>query len=44
MLSDGIRLATKLRAAGVVVELTVAEGLWHVFEWYPELPEAAASL
>ena len=44
LLSDSVRLAAKLRAAGVTVELRVAEGLWHVFEWYPELPEARASL
>ena len=30
--------------SGAVVELRVAEGLWHVFEWYPDLPEAAASV
>ena len=26
------------------VELHVAEGLWHVYEWYPELPESADSV
>jgi len=44
LLSDSVRLAAKLRAKDVTVELQIAEGLWHVFEWYPELPEAAESL
>ncbi len=44
LLSDSVRLANKLRAVGAVVDLRVAEGLWHVFEWYPDLPEALASL
>lgn len=44
LLSDSVRLAAKLRAEGIQVELVVAEGLWHVYEWYPELPEAAQSL
>ena len=44
MLSDCARLSTKLRAAGVAAELRVWEGMWHVFEFYSELPEAEASL
>ncbi|MFO1169507.1 MAG: alpha/beta hydrolase [Hyphomicrobiaceae bacterium] len=44
LLSDCARLSTKLRAAGVAAELRVWEGMWHVFEYYPELPEAEASL
>jgi acetyl esterase/lipase len=44
LLSDCARLSTKLRAAGVAAELRVWEGMWHVFEFYPELPEAEASL
>ena len=40
LLSDSTRLAAKLRSAGAAVDLRVAEGLWHVFEWYPQLPEA----
>merc|ERR1712061_153636 len=44
LLSDSVRLAARLRAGGATVDLRVAEGLWHVFEWYPDLPEAAASL
>lgn len=44
LLSDCARLSTKLRAAGVEAELRVTEGMWHVFEFYPDLPEAEASL
>jgi epsilon-lactone hydrolase len=44
LLSDCARLSTKLRAAGVKVDLHVWEGMWHVFEYYPELPEAEASI
>lgn len=44
LLSDCVRLSTKLRAAGVAAELRVWEGMWHVFEYYAELPESEASL
>lgn len=44
LLSDSVRLAAKLRAAGATVDLQVTEGLWHVFEWYPELPESVESM
>jgi monoterpene epsilon-lactone hydrolase len=43
-LSDCARLSTKMRAAGIDCELRVWEGMWHVFEYYLELPEAQASL
>jgi monoterpene epsilon-lactone hydrolase len=43
LLSDCARLSTKLRAAGVQVDLRVYEGMWHVFEYYPDLPEAEDS-
>lgn len=43
-LSDCARLSTKMRAAGIDAELRVWEGMWHVFEYYLELPEARASL
>lgn len=43
LLSDSARLSTKLRAAGVTVDLRVFEGMWHVFEYYPDLPEAELS-
>jgi monoterpene epsilon-lactone hydrolase len=44
LLSDCARLSTKLRAAGVEVDLRVMEGMWHVFEFYPQLPEAEDSI
>lgn len=44
LLSDCARLSTKLRGAGVAAELRVWEGMWHVFEYYADLPEADASL
>jgi acetyl esterase/lipase len=44
LLSDCVRLSRKLRVAGVDAELRVWEGMWHVFEYYPHLPEAEASL
>jgi monoterpene epsilon-lactone hydrolase len=43
LLSDSLRLAQKLREAGVICDLRVWEGMWHVFEYYP-IPEAEASL
>jgi monoterpene epsilon-lactone hydrolase len=43
LLSDCARLSAKLRAAGVQVDLRVHEGMWHVFEYYPDLPEAEVS-
>jgi hypothetical protein len=33
-----------MRLAGVDARLHVWEGLWHVFEWYPDIPEAELSL
>ena len=44
LLSDAIRLAGRLRQADVSVELNVWEGMWHVFEFYPEIPEARQSI
>ena len=44
LLSDCARLSTKLRGAGVDVDLRVTEGMWHVFEFYPQLPEAENSI
>lgn len=43
-LSSCVRLSTGMRQAGVAAELRVWEGLWHVFEFYGELPEAQRSL
>ena len=44
LMSQCIRLAGIMRAAGVSVDLRVHDGMWHVFEYYDELPEAARSL
>lgn len=43
-LSDCARLSTRMRQAGIDCELRVWEGMWHVFEYYLDLPEAQASL
>ena len=43
-LSDCARLSTAMRLAGVEVSLHVWEGMWHVFEWYPRIPEGRRSL
>jgi len=43
LLSQSLRLAQKLRGAGVECDLHVWEGLWHVFEFYP-IPEARLSI
>lgn len=44
LLSHATRLARAQRAAGAPVELHLWDGMWHVFEFYDELPEAAASI
>lgn len=44
LLSSSVRLARVMREAGTSVDLRVWEGMWHVFEYYPEIPEADASL
>jgi acetyl esterase/lipase len=43
LLSQCLRLARKMRAAGVSCDLRVNEGMWHVFEFYP-IPEAEQSI
>jgi monoterpene epsilon-lactone hydrolase len=43
LMSQCLRLAARLRAAGVECDLRVWDGLWHVFEFYP-IPEAQRSL
>ena len=43
-LSLHARLATRFREAGVDLDLRVWEGMWHVFEFYREVPEARASM
>ena len=32
------------RKKGIAVDLQISQGLWHVYEWYPHLPEASMSL
>ncbi|MEO0371627.1 MAG: alpha/beta hydrolase fold domain-containing protein [Pseudomonadota bacterium] len=44
LLSQCTELARRMVSAGQEVRLDVYDGLWHVFEFYDELPEAAASL
>ena len=43
-LSQAVRLHRVLRRAGAESRLNVWEGLWHVFEFYPEIPEAGQSI
>jgi acetyl esterase/lipase len=43
LMSQCLRLAQKLRAAGVECDLRVWDGMWHVFEFYP-IPEAELSI
>jgi monoterpene epsilon-lactone hydrolase len=43
LLSQCLRLAARLRAAGVECDLRVWDGLWHVFEFYP-IAEARLSI
>ncbi len=44
LLSDCVRVAAAMRADGVDVDLRIWEGMWHVFEFYRDLPEARASM
>ena len=44
LLSSCVRLARVMREGGAAVDLRVWEGLWHVFEFYPDIPEAELSL
>lgn len=44
LLSQSATLAQTLRAAGAPVDLRIWEGMWHVFEFYDEIPEAKQSL
>ena len=44
LMSQCVRLHRLMREAGMTVDLRVWDGLWHVFEFYDELPEAALSL
>lgn len=44
LLDDSTRVAARARAAGVPVVLEVGEGLTHVWQLHPHLPESAASV
>jgi len=44
LLSDSLRLAERLQAEGVSVNLRIWEALWHAFEFYEGVPEGDASL
>ena len=44
LLDDARRVAEQARRAGVPVELFVGEGLTHVWQLHPHLPEAAESV
>lgn len=44
LMSQCARLAQVLRTAGVDTDLRIWDGLWHVFEFYDEIPEADQSL
>jgi acetyl esterase/lipase len=41
MQSDSWRLAAALRDVGVDTTLDVWDGLWHVWQMWPDLPESA---
>ncbi len=44
LMSDCVRLHRALRRAGVPATLNVWEGMWHDFEFYPDIPEGQESL
>jgi acetyl esterase/lipase len=44
LLDDALRVAERARKAGVEVEIEVGEGLTHVWQLHPHLPEAASSV
>ena len=44
LLDDAKRVAERARAAGVEVELELGEGLTHVWQLHPQLPESAESV
>jgi len=45
LLDDAVRLAERARAAGVAVDLEVAESMWHVWHLFaPRLPEGQAAI
>lgn len=44
LLHQATDLAHRMQGSGVRVDLRVWEDLWHVFEWYEDIPEAGRSL
>jgi monoterpene epsilon-lactone hydrolase len=40
MMSGAVRFYWKLREVKVQVEILIMEGMWHGFNWEPDLPEA----
>lgn len=44
LLSDSTRFAEKAKAAGVEVDLQVEDGLIHVWQMFPNLPESASAV
>ena len=44
LMSQCVRLSARLRQADVDVDLRVWEEMWHVFEFYPHIPEGHESL
>ena len=44
LMSQSIGLAKRLRDASVECEIRIWDNLWHVFEYYDELPESKTSL
>ncbi|MEM9045389.1 MAG: alpha/beta hydrolase fold domain-containing protein [Pseudomonadota bacterium] len=44
LMSMCARLSRAMRAGGAPADLRLWDGMWHVFEFYPGIPEAEASL
>ena len=44
LMSQSVRLNTRLRDAAVECTIRIWDNLWHVFEYYDELPESKTSL
>ena len=44
LLDDALRVAARARAAGVDVTLEQGEGLTHVWQLHPQLPESRQSV
>lgn len=44
LLSQCVRLSTVMRQHNLEVELRIWENMWHVFEFYPDIPESFLSL